>query len=59
MTLRPVLTSSWDARRREVSHKLTIEGTGKFLLFTDATLHLLQVQINEALKAPRVSSPSG
>ncbi len=48
----PVLTSSWDARRRETSYKIAIEGTGKFLLFTEATLSDLIDQI-EAMKASR------
>lgn len=55
----PVLTSSWDARRQETSHKVAIEGTHKFLLFTDDTLRVLQDQINEALKARRVCTSSG
>lgn len=46
----PVLTSTWDARRRETAYKIAIEGTGKFLLFTNGTLRHLQAQINEALK---------
>ena len=50
MTRSPVLTSSWDHRRRETSHKVAIEGTSKFLLFTDESLRLLQAQIAEALK---------
>jgi hypothetical protein len=50
MTRSPVLTSSWDHRRRGTTYKVAIEGTGKFLLFTDDTLRQLQAQINEALK---------
>lgn len=49
MIRRPVLTSSWDPRRREISYKVVIEGTGKFLLFTDESLRLLQAQITKAL----------
>jgi hypothetical protein len=56
---RPVLTSSWDARRQVNSHKVAIEGTGKFLLFTDETLRQLQAQITEAMKARRVSAFPG
>lgn len=52
MNRSPVLTSCWDARRREISYKLTIEGTNKFLLFTEETLSDLCSQI-EAMKARR------
>lgn len=55
----PVLTSSWDSRRRQTTHKVAIEGTGKFLLFTDDTLRQLQEQINEALKGTDGQAASG
>jgi hypothetical protein len=50
MARSPALTSCWDARRQETSYKIAIEGTNKFLLFTDGTLRQLQAQINKALK---------
>lgn len=54
MTAKPaVLTSSWDPRRQAVTHKVTIEGTGKFLLFTEETLRGLRLQIDKALEGPR------
>lgn len=48
---RPALTSSWDPRRRAVTYKVSIEGTGKFLLFTAETLRELYAQLDKAVKA--------
>lgn len=51
MSARPaVLTSSWDQRRQAVTHKVAIEGTGKFLLFTEDTLRDLRSQIDKAIE---------
>lgn len=49
-TRSPVLTSSWDCRRRSVTHKVTIAGTSRFLLFDDEALRDLREQIDTALK---------
>ena len=59
MTRSPVLTSGWDHRRREMSHKVAIEGTGKFLLSTDDTLRQLKAQIDAALKGNDDRSATG
>ena len=48
---RPVLQSYWDNRRQAVTHKVQIQGTNKFLLFTDETLADLHRQITAAMKA--------
>jgi hypothetical protein len=45
MTHRPVLTTNWDRKRQQRTHKVQIEGTNRFLLFTDATLSDLYDQI--------------
>lgn len=50
MTNSPVLSSSWDRKRHGTTYKVAINGTSKFLLFTDDTLRQLQAQIDEALK---------
>lgn len=54
MAKRPVLSSYWDDRRQEVTHKIEIQGTNKYLLFTDETLRDLQRQIEAATKADHV-----
>lgn len=46
-----VLTSNWDNRRRDMTYKVSIDGTGKYLLFTAETLQHLRKQIDEAMKA--------
>ncbi|MDV6246879.1 hypothetical protein [Rhodococcus opacus] len=46
----PVLTSHWDNKRQEVTYRVQIEGTSKYLLFTAETLADLQSQINSATK---------
>jgi hypothetical protein len=50
MTRPAVLTSNYDHRRQSMTYKVAIEGTGKFLLFTEDTLRDLRSQINEAMK---------
>ncbi|MCP2626502.1 hypothetical protein NLB33_27030 [Mycolicibacterium smegmatis] len=47
---RPVYSTYWDNRRGAVAHKIAIEGTNRFLLFTDETLSDLLSQIEEASK---------
>lgn len=49
MTNRPVFTRTWDSRRQATTYKVTIEGTHKFLLFTEDSLNDLLTQI-EAVK---------
>lgn len=51
MTQAAVLSSHWDQRRQATTHKITIPGTSRFLLFTDETLLDLERQITAALKA--------
>lgn len=45
----PGLSSHWNARRSETTHKITKQGTSAFLLFNDAELLRLRDQINAAL----------
>lgn len=47
---RPTLSSHWDNRRQAMTYKVAIDGTSKFLLFTDETLRDLHEQITEATK---------
>ncbi|MBE5489325.1 hypothetical protein E3G71_001836 [Mycobacteroides abscessus] len=49
MTNRPVFTRTWDSRRRATTYKVAIEGTHKFLLFSEDSLNDLLTQI-EAVK---------
>ncbi len=48
--MNPVLTSNWDPKRGQMTYKLSIEGTTRFLLFTEDSLRSAQSQITEALK---------
>jgi hypothetical protein len=48
--VKPVLSSNWDDRRNRTTFKVRIEGTTKWLMFTDETLRDLQSQIDAALK---------
>lgn len=50
MTKRPLYSSYWDNRRQAVTHKIEIQGTGKFLLFTEETFADLMKQV-QATKA--------
>ncbi|CPV43139.1 hypothetical protein [Mycobacteroides abscessus] len=49
MTNRPVFTRNWDTRRQATTYKVAIEGTHKFLLFSEDSLNDLLTQI-EAVK---------
>ncbi|WP_165692512.1 MULTISPECIES: hypothetical protein [Mycobacteroides] len=49
MTNRPVFTRNWDSRRQATTYKVAIEGTHKFLLFSEDSLNDLLAQI-EAVK---------
>lgn len=49
MINRAVLSRNWDSRRQATTYKVAIEGTHKFLLFTEDSLNDLLTQI-EAVK---------
>lgn len=51
MTNRPVFTRNWDPRRQAVCYKIALEGTHRFLLFSEDSMNDLLTQI-EAVKGP-------
>jgi hypothetical protein len=46
----PGISTHWNARRQEVTHKITKQGTSAFLLFNDAGLLRLRDLIDAALR---------
>lgn len=47
----PGIATHWNARRQEVTHKITKQGTSAFLLFNDAELLKLRELIDTAIEA--------
>lgn len=48
--MRPEVTTHWDKERNAKTYRVKLEGTSKFLLFTEETLGELHDLIHQALK---------
>jgi hypothetical protein len=53
----PRIQTHWNARRAEVTHKVTKAGTSAFLLLNNAELLALRDLIDSAIEARHASAP--